>query len=254
MGSYSHHSPPLTPPPPPPSWIKYNNMSSSSTLNTIRTITSTIWSIRSRHQASRILRTTHLLLRCFLFFDICYLLSGISLIVMALTEQFANKEKMILFGGLFGVFASVSALCNSLASHGVRTWKRGYLLPWLAFFTMVMVFLLMELGRSLYFDRAEWRHVFLLFAIVAVFSCWRHMHRQFLLMSLPRPESVVMDVESVMRELLVRDSTSQTFVKDAPPKYEGLETVPYDEPPQYDENTMKTETNTCDTNRPVQNV
>ena len=31
---------------------------------------------------------------------------------MALTEQFANKEKMILFGGLFGVFASVSALCN----------------------------------------------------------------------------------------------------------------------------------------------
>ena len=71
------------------------------------------WSIfRSRHQASRILRTTHLLLRCFLFFDICYLLSGISLIVMALTEQFANKEKMILFGGLFGVFASVSALCN----------------------------------------------------------------------------------------------------------------------------------------------
>ena len=30
---------------------------------------------------------------------------------------------------------------------------------------MVMVFLLMELGRSLYFDRAEWRHVFLLFAI-----------------------------------------------------------------------------------------
>merc|ERR1712119_202470 len=163
----SHRSPPLTPPTP-PSWIKYNNImssSSSSTLNTIRNITSTIWSIRTRHQASRILRTTHLLLRCFLFFDICYLLSGISLIVMALTEQFANKEKMILFGGLFGVFASVSALCNSLASHGVRTWKRGYLIPWLGFFSMLMVFLLMELGRSLYFDRAEWRHVFLLFAI-----------------------------------------------------------------------------------------
>merc|ERR1712179_147557 len=193
-----------------PSWIK---MSSSSTLNTIRNITSTIWSIRSRHQASRILRTTHLLLRCFLFFDICYLLSGISLIVMALTEQFANKEKMILFGGLFGVFASVSALCNSLASHGVRTWRRGYLLPWLAFF--------------------------LLFAIVAVFSCWRHMHRQFLMMSLPRPEAVVMDVESVMRELLVRDSSNQsTIVKDSPPKYEDLEAVPCDEPPQNDERTM----------------
>merc|ERR1712088_668764 len=223
------------------------NMSSSSTLNTIRNITSTIWSIRSRHQASRVLRTTHLLLRCFLFFDICYLLSGISLIVMALTDQFANKEKMILLGGLFGVFAPVSALCNSLASHGVRTWKRGYLIPWLGFFSMLMVFLLMELGRSLYFDRAEWRHVFLLLAIVAVFSCWRHMHRQFLMMSLPRPEAVVMDVEGIMRELLVRENN---IVKDAPPKYEDLDI----EPPQYDEKTMNTEPSNCDNNQTVQNV
>ena len=79
---------------------------------------------RGRHQASRILRTTHLLIRCFLFFDICYLLSGISLIVMALTEQFANKEKMILFGGLFGVFASVSALCNRSRDRDSRTFSR----------------------------------------------------------------------------------------------------------------------------------
>merc|ERR1719213_412344 len=34
---------------------------------------------------------------------------------------------------------------------------------------------------------------------------------------------------------------------DAPPKYEDLETVPYDEPPQYDESTMKSEPTTCDT-------
>ena len=94
-------------------------------------------------------------------------------------------------------------------------------------------------------------HLFL----VAVFSCWRHMHRQFLMMSLPRPEAVVMDVESVMRELLVRDSSNQsTIVKDSPPKYEDLETVPCDEPPQYDERTMNTPANNCDTNRPVQNL
>ena len=138
---------------------------------------------------------------------------------------------------------------------------------------MLMVFLLMELGRSLYFDRAEWRHVFLLFAIgrtehseqsfcglrpfsifliinyctVAVFSCWRHMHRQFLMMSLPRPEAVVMDVEGIMRELLVRENN---IMKDAPPKYEDLDI----EPPQYDEKTMNTEPNNCDNNQSVQNV
>ena len=62
-------------------------------------------------------------------------------------------------------------------------------------------------------------------------------------------------VESVMRELLVRDSSNQsTIVKDSPPKYEDLETVPCDEPPQYDERTMNTPANNCDTNRPVQNL
>merc|ERR1712154_613206 len=142
MGSQLQSPPPSTPTPP-PSWIKYTNMSSSSTLNTIRNITSTIWSIRSRHQASRVLRTTHLLLRCFLFFDICYLLSGISLIIMALTEQFANHGKMIMFGGVFGVVASISAICNSMASHGVKTWKRLFLLPWLLFYSSLLVFLLM---------------------------------------------------------------------------------------------------------------
>ena len=62
------------------------------------------------------------------------------------------------------------------------------------------------------------------------------MHRQFLMMSLPRPEAVVMDVESVMRELLVRDSNNQTNLgKDLPPKYEDVA----DTPPKYDEATMK---------------
>jgi len=112
---------------------------------------------------------------------------------------------------------------------------------------MLMVFLLMELGRSLYFDRAEWRHVFLLLAIVAVFSCWRHMHRQFLMMALPRPEATVMDVEGIMRELLERDGQASR-VKDAPPKYEDL----YVEPPQYDENMMNTEPKSCDINQTVQ--
>ena len=83
---------------------------------------------------------------------------------------------------------------------------------------------------------------------VAVFSCWRHMHRQFLMMSLPRPESTVVDVEGIMRELLVRDSQAN-IVKDPPPKYEDL----YMEPPQYDENTMNTEPKTCDINQTVQN-
>ena len=59
---------------------------------------------------------------------------------MALTNQTeGNRDQIVIFGGMFGVFASVSALVNSLASHGVRTWRRNFLLPWLAFY-LVKIF------------------------------------------------------------------------------------------------------------------
>jgi len=59
------------------------------------------------------------------------------------------------------------------------------------------------------------------------------MQKQFILMALPRPQTVVVDVEAVVREYL---SPTTTFspLKDLPPKYEDVE----DFPPQYDEHTM----------------
>jgi len=208
-------------------------MSRSPAMDTLRDLSSALWTIRSNQEAARVLRTTNSLLRCFLFFDICYLISGIALITMALTNQLENRDKMIMFGGLFGVFASISALCNSLASHGIRTWRRSFLLPWMSFFLVVLVLLIMHMGHSLYFQRAQWRHVFLFFANIAVFSCWRHMQKQYILMALPRPQTVVIDVEAVVREYL-SPTTTTAPLKDLPPKYEDVE----DSPPQYDEHTM----------------
>ena len=93
--------------------VKENRaMSRSPAMDTLRDLSSALWTIRSNQEAARVLRTTNSLLRCFLFFDICYLISGIALITMALTNQLENRDKMIMFGGLFGVFASISALCN----------------------------------------------------------------------------------------------------------------------------------------------
>jgi len=205
-------------------------------MDTLRDLSSALWTIRTNQEAARVLRTTNSLLRCFLFFDICYLISGIALITMALTNQLDHRDRMIMFGGLFGVFASVSALVNSLASHGVRTWRRNFLLPWLAFFLVVLGMLIMHMAHSLYFEQTQWRHVFLFFANIAVFSCWRHMHKQYILMALPRPqEQTIVDVESVVREYL-SPVTTMSSPKDLPPKYEEVEELP----PQYDATTMET--------------
>jgi len=217
-------------------------------METLRDLSTALWTLRSNQESARVLRTTNSLLRCFLFFDICYLISGIALITMALTNQIENRDKMIMFGGLFGVFASISALVNSLASHGVRTWRRNFLLPWMAFFFVVLVLLIMHLGHSLYWQRAQWRHVFLFFANIAVFSCWRHMQKQFILMASPRPQNVVIDVEAVVREYL-SPSNGFTPLKDPPPKYEDVEELP----PQYDEQTMIIEEQPVEANAAVQN-
>merc|ERR1712002_475556 len=131
-------------------------MSRSDPIETLRDLSSALWTIRTNQEAARVLRTTNSLLRCFLFFDICYLISGIALITMALTNQLEHKDMLI-----------------------------------------------MHMAHSLYFEQTQWRHVFLFFANIAVFSCWRHMHKRYILMALPRPQhQTVVDVESVMREYL----------------------------------------------------
>ena len=79
---------------------------------------------------------------------------------------------------------------------------------------------------------------------MAVFTCWRHMQRQYFMMAYPRPQTLVLDVESVMRELLERDPNLRDNVKDSPPKYEDIASE--ESPPQYDEKTMMNEESSDD--------
>merc|ERR1711872_595929 len=90
-------------------------------MDTVRDLSSALWSLRTSQEAARLLRTSLSLLRCFLFFDICYLIGGITLITMALSDQMQDKDnRMVFTGGVLTLFAPLSAMCNSLASHGVR--------------------------------------------------------------------------------------------------------------------------------------
>merc|ERR1712222_221803 len=201
------------------------------TMDTVRDLSSALWSLRTSQEAARLLRTSLSLLRCFLFFDICYLIGGITLIPMALSNQVKDQDnRMVFAGGLLTLFGSLSAMCNSLASHGLRTWRRAFLLPWLLFFLLVLAFLFL----------LKWEHLFLFLATYCLFSCWRHIHKQYLVMAFPRPEQVVVDVESVVRDSL-RPATAHSPPGDLPPKYEEVQAaaaqVTEDEapPPQYDE-------------------
>lgn len=187
-------------------------------------------------EPSRILRGTLSVLRCFFFFDLCMLLSGIGMILLAVTNNIDQKKNFIVSGGAMGFFASTSALVNCLASHGVKTWKRGFLLPWLGYYLTIFIFLVIFLANSVYKSQFRWIHIFLFVGTVLLYTCWRHMYSQFQLMASPRPQQFVVDVESLMRGILqspARPNTTTTTTsdpKDLPPKYEELEEVP---PPLY---------------------
>merc|ERR1712130_891600 len=155
----------------------------SVSMEAVRDLTSTLWTIRTNQETARIFRTTQSLLRFFLFFDICYLVSGIALVTMALANQMEDRNRMVVYGGLFGLFASVSAICNFFASHGLRTWRRGFLLPWLFFFLLVIGLLTMNMIRDLWCHHIQWRHVFLFFC--------QHVHLHLLA---PHAEAVLGNV------------------------------------------------------------
>merc|ERR1712210_392460 len=92
----------------PPSCFVLLSEQQVATMDTVRDLSSALW----------ILRTSLSLLRCFLFFDICYLIGGITLISMALSNQVKDQDnRMVFAGGLLTLFGSLSAMCNSLASH-----------------------------------------------------------------------------------------------------------------------------------------
>ena len=80
----------------------------------------------------------------------------------------------------------------SLACHGLRCWKRAFLIPWLSFYLMVLGIVTTCSIQALYSHNflLEWRHIFLFFAIFTIFYCWSHMKKQFLVMAFPRPDQV----------------------------------------------------------------
>ena len=92
----------------------------------------------------------------------------------------------------------------------------------------------MNMIRDLWCHHIQWRHVFLFFANMFIFTCWRHMQKQFLVMSLPRPFPISGDVEAVVREAL---QPLPILPKDAPPRYEEVQTE--ESPPGYDEATRR---------------
>ena len=55
--------------------------------------------------------------------------------------------------------------------------------------------MIMHVAQSLYFSNLMWRQLFLVLATLTLFSCWKHMHKQYHFMAMPRPSQVNTDID-----------------------------------------------------------
>merc|ERR1719431_830288 len=55
-------------------------------------------------------------------------------------EEIFREYRFYVLKCIIGFF-SFSLVCNCLAIYGVTSWKRGFILPWLIFYSAVKIFL-----------------------------------------------------------------------------------------------------------------
>jgi len=159
-----------------------------------------------------------------------------------------QKQHFFRLGVFISIFSPVALITDLLALKGLRQWRRGFMIPWLILYGILIALAFAVAITELYHRGIRWPLLLLAFCSLLVFSRWRHLSLQYKLMGLypERPSERNIDQLAddirVVTELDLRaegypnprvlgDCTDGFPVaRELPPKYEDL-----DQPPKYDE-------------------
>lgn len=206
--------------------------------------------VRMELDIEKITRSTLATLKVLLFFDACYFVASIVLVCVGFSTNTGQKNSLAIAGGILGLFSIITFSCNSLAVHGLRTWKRILLMPWLLLWLVILGCLVFNLVTSVFFripntmPAPGFKQALELILCFCVFSVWCNMRKQVALMAHSREElQSAFNVENMSRDLFTTLSANQSQAsqsrvdpnKDLPPKYEDCT----DAPPAYDDSTME---------------
>jgi len=239
-----------------------SSSSGSGMSSTLASFYQNLHRVRMEMDIVRLTRSTLATLKVLIFFDACYMVAGIVLLSVGLFNEQKNKDEqprqdaMKIAGGIIGAIALFTFACNSLAVHGLRTWRRGFLVPWLVLWLCILGVLIFNLCSSIFFlypgnTMPGFRQALELIFCFCVFSVWCNMRKQFALMAHPRDSlPTSFDIENFPRSLfggVVASSSSAVDPnKDLPPKYEDCT----DAPPAYNYETMAASDTTANNTTP----
>lgn len=132
--------------------------------------------------------------------------------------------------------APAAAMCDVLALRGLRQWRRGYLLPWLVYYFILVALVFSTTISGLCHSGIKWKYLILILCVMCFFSAWRHVRRQYSEMAFERPTCRTIEELAVdMRATGCSPATAEAPANDLPPKYEDLE-----QPPAYHETSNET--------------
>jgi hypothetical protein len=201
--------------------------------------------VRMELDIDKITTYTLATLKVLIFFDACNFIAGLCILLYLVCVGFSTnagqKNSLAIAGGILGLFSIITFSCNRLAVHGLRTWKRILLMPWLMFWLVILGCLVFDLVTSVFFRQCIGKQALELILCFCVFSVWCIMWGQVALMAHSREEfQSAFKVENMERGIFTTTSAMQSAQnrvdpnKDLPPKYEDCT----DAPPAYDVDTM----------------
>ena len=135
----------------------------------------------------RIQQTTSRILQVLIFCDIFFLITSTILFFLASVSRDPpfNRSLLLNVSAVIGFYGSLSAICNCLASYGIKRWRRFFLLPYLAFIPMVMALLFIILFRLVFTNGISETLALPLVTCVVLAYIWLKLLKQWSTMSKP---------------------------------------------------------------------
>lgn len=203
---------------------------------------------RQNVERLKLYRATLSVIRFMAVLNFIYTVVGTAFLIIGLFDSVheamgidSRQSGQFLKLGMFvSLFAPLALSCDLLALRGLRSWRKGLLIPWLILYAIIVALVMAVVLTGTFHAGFHWRYLLLGLCCLCFFSAWRQVRLQYSAMIFPRPTCCT--VEDLATDLRAREISevpvSEPLPNDLPPKYDDLE-----QPPKYEEHVQTNNVN-----------
>ena len=102
-------------------------------------------------------------------------------LILSLNDNIiSTKSNLIFFSGVFvSLFAPLALSCDLLALRGLRSWRKGLLIPWLILYAIIVALVMAVVLTGTFHSGFHWRYLLLGLCCLCFFSAWRQVRLKY---------------------------------------------------------------------------